>query len=496
MLTQADYRLWTGCESELDGQDWERVAALAAARLAGFLCLEALPEPLPDDLGMVLANFIAVAMSQDGEGSQVMSKKVRNFSINFSTATRNAWTTMQERYGDILDKYSQCGTGVNVETSAAFCMSQACTAGAGVQTGAPATNIPNGSITVEKLADEAVHAQNIRNGAVTNEKIAPKAIGSEHFQDGAIHKQHLDEELREVAVPPTATIERIEDGVTITLTDHRGTTTATIKDGATGPAGADGKDGEQGPAGADGTTAHLIEGDNVQIEHQPDGNARISAVIPDGATVITGSVTNYSALPKGGKFNGEAYVTQMDEEKDGEVYLADTVYVWAGERFFGSTGKWLVLGPKLDQRLTDEGHRAVEGAVIKRYIDSRTDETKRYKAAAVSALRFNLPVNPGSIVTLIDDTIAELEPNSYYLAHISLSHLKLNAEGVLNISAGRDTRAYTINGTASGTYTARVATNGSGIITLAVRVQALGQQITQLEMRCPYIDLQYAGRKN
>ena len=67
----------------------------------------------------------------------------------------------------------------------------------------------------------------------------------------------LSEEIASVpggkdGVSPTASVEQIEGGVVLTVEDARGTTTATLHDGATGPAGPQGETGPQGEPGADG----------------------------------------------------------------------------------------------------------------------------------------------------------------------------------------------------------------------------------------------------
>ena len=64
----------------------------------------------------------------------------------------------------------------------------------------------------------------------------------------------LSEEIASVpggkdGVSPTASVEQIEGGVVLTVEDGRGTTTATLHDGATGPAGPQGETGPQGAAG-------------------------------------------------------------------------------------------------------------------------------------------------------------------------------------------------------------------------------------------------------
>lgn len=55
-------------------------------------------------------------------------------------------------------------------------------------------------------------------------------------------------------VSPTASVEQIEGGAVLTVEDASGTTTATLRDGATGPEGPQGETGPQGPAGPQGET--------------------------------------------------------------------------------------------------------------------------------------------------------------------------------------------------------------------------------------------------
>jgi len=123
-MTQDEYRLYTGQEPPVMLEsDWETLLGVAEMRLASFLCLEALPDPLPDDLKIVLANFLAATFRfQGGGGEEVASKSVRNFSISFQTDTAsNAWVQIQSQYGDILDKYSACGGRIDVEGSRRPC---------------------------------------------------------------------------------------------------------------------------------------------------------------------------------------------------------------------------------------------------------------------------------------------------------------------------------------------------------------------------------------
>lgn len=125
MLTQDDYRLYTAETSSYSDEDWSKMVSMSAVRLAGMLCLEELPTDeegnLPDDLAMLLANFIYLVLSHRGKDSKVTSKRVRNFTINYSNSnSTGAFSKLQEDYGDIIGKYSQCGNGFVVEKTQRF----------------------------------------------------------------------------------------------------------------------------------------------------------------------------------------------------------------------------------------------------------------------------------------------------------------------------------------------------------------------------------------
>lgn len=115
-MTQDDYKLWTGEAISLDDESWERLVAVAEARLASFLCLDAFPDEPEDDLIMLLANFIAVMLKYKGTPDVVSSKSVRNFTISFSNDdAANVFAQLSGKYGDIIAKYSQCNLGFDVE---------------------------------------------------------------------------------------------------------------------------------------------------------------------------------------------------------------------------------------------------------------------------------------------------------------------------------------------------------------------------------------------
>ena len=122
-MTQEEYTTWTGLTANYTDETWEQIVAVAVIRLVSFLCREDLPTDeegeYPDALKMLLANFIAGVFKNEGYGtSEVESKSVRNFTINFKTSSAtNAFAQLARQYGDVIDMYSECGTGFDVERS-------------------------------------------------------------------------------------------------------------------------------------------------------------------------------------------------------------------------------------------------------------------------------------------------------------------------------------------------------------------------------------------
>lgn len=121
-MTQDDYRLWTGETVTFDDEDWERILAVASSRLASFLCLEALSNPLPDDLAELLANFICAVQKFQGNFDTIESKSVRNFTIHFrSDSAVNAYAQIARQFDDVIGKYSNCDIDFKVERSSRCC---------------------------------------------------------------------------------------------------------------------------------------------------------------------------------------------------------------------------------------------------------------------------------------------------------------------------------------------------------------------------------------
>lgn len=126
-MTQDEYKLWTGEATTLSNEDWARLVQVASCRLASFLCLDGgLPVTgegkLPDNLQMLLANFICGVVNHQGNDTQVEEKRVRNFTIRFSSnSAANAFANLAKNYGDIIDSYSECGSAVGVEGNFRSC---------------------------------------------------------------------------------------------------------------------------------------------------------------------------------------------------------------------------------------------------------------------------------------------------------------------------------------------------------------------------------------
>lgn len=126
-MTQDDYKLFTGQDNNLAQEDWDTIVEVAEARLESFLCLTALPTDedgnLPADFKLLLANFICATFTYQGTGAEkVASKSVRNFTISFTNDTAaNAFAQVANQYGDIIDRYSGCGSTISVEKNARYC---------------------------------------------------------------------------------------------------------------------------------------------------------------------------------------------------------------------------------------------------------------------------------------------------------------------------------------------------------------------------------------
>lgn len=122
-MTQDEYKLFTGQTVNYTDDDWGIVVGVAESRLASFLCLEEFPELDESnyDLAELLANFIAAVFKFQGDSGTIESKSVRNFTINFKSSATNAFEQIYKQYEDIIEKYTNCDLGVNVERTHRCC---------------------------------------------------------------------------------------------------------------------------------------------------------------------------------------------------------------------------------------------------------------------------------------------------------------------------------------------------------------------------------------
>ena len=122
-MTQDEYTLLTGQTVTYSDEDWSVLLNVAETRLASLLCLDEFPElnETNQDLALLLANFLCAALKFIGLDDTIESKSVRNFTINFKSSATNAFEQIYTQYRDIIEKYTQCNLGINVERSAHHC---------------------------------------------------------------------------------------------------------------------------------------------------------------------------------------------------------------------------------------------------------------------------------------------------------------------------------------------------------------------------------------
>lgn len=121
-LTQEDYKLWTGNSVTFSDEEWGKIVSVASTRLASFLCLDVSALPDEDLFKELLSNFISVMLKHQGLDAQVEEKRVRNFTIRFSSGdAASAFSELAQYYNDVIELYSQCSSGVKVERNSGDC---------------------------------------------------------------------------------------------------------------------------------------------------------------------------------------------------------------------------------------------------------------------------------------------------------------------------------------------------------------------------------------
>lgn len=121
-MTQDDYKLWTGSTASYTDAEWQKIQTAAMKRLARFLCLETLPEPMPDDLAEMAAYFISAVLGNRQASGEVQRKSVRNFTVEFSKPTAaDAFAAIYQQFADVIETYGDCGGTIHVERTKRHC---------------------------------------------------------------------------------------------------------------------------------------------------------------------------------------------------------------------------------------------------------------------------------------------------------------------------------------------------------------------------------------
>lgn len=121
-MTQDDYNLWTGSTASYTDAEWQKIQEAASSRLARFLCMQTLPNPMPADFAEMYANFIHATLSRHGEAGEVQRKSVRNFTVEFRQPTAaDAFAAIYQNFGDTIEAYTECGATIRVESTTRHC---------------------------------------------------------------------------------------------------------------------------------------------------------------------------------------------------------------------------------------------------------------------------------------------------------------------------------------------------------------------------------------
>ena len=94
--------------SNTEADNLDLYLEIATTRLLDLLCLEALPDPLPADLALVLCRLFALIGDENNQAYGVEEKKVEDFSIRFNTDGDSLQARWYNANKITLDKYSKC----------------------------------------------------------------------------------------------------------------------------------------------------------------------------------------------------------------------------------------------------------------------------------------------------------------------------------------------------------------------------------------------------
>lgn len=100
--------------SEVEIKNFNIYFEIADLKLKDLLCLSNLPNPIPADLKMLLVKvFGSIKATQDFEHNNgVESKRVEDFSINYTADKKNPMSLVLSNESATLLKYSQCSSGI------------------------------------------------------------------------------------------------------------------------------------------------------------------------------------------------------------------------------------------------------------------------------------------------------------------------------------------------------------------------------------------------
>ena len=100
--------------SEVEIKNFNIYFEIADLKLKDLLCLSNLPNPIPADLKMLLDKmFGSIKATQDFEHNNgVESKRVEDFSINYTADKKSPMSLVLSNESATLLKYSQCSSGI------------------------------------------------------------------------------------------------------------------------------------------------------------------------------------------------------------------------------------------------------------------------------------------------------------------------------------------------------------------------------------------------
>lgn len=132
-------------------------------------------------------------------------------------------------------------------------------------------------------------------------------------------------ERGEQAVSPSATVVKVGDTATITITDYEGTTTATISDGERGPAGPQGVPGERGETGQTGSTGATGVGIASIVKTGSSGLVDTYTITYTDGSTTTYTVTNGAQGQRGpqGEPGADYVLTAQDKADIADIVLGE-----------------------------------------------------------------------------------------------------------------------------------------------------------------------------